>query len=170
MANDEEILIWKWIGQFCYFLVGKHPWEVLWEASGHMFDWRAESWCTHETSILFLFLMIFSIGVFLNSRLHPMHWIGWPFGWHLLGHGNLLQCKGCKLNWSRNFCLHLFTIWEKWAGNGRGLKLNCCTYILVMFWFFESRKDMWSTMPHQVTKSGTENIGKYLFWHLGRHT
>lgn len=108
---------------------------------------------------LILIFMIFSIGVFLNSQLHSMHWIVW----HLLGHGNLLQCMCCKLNWSWNFCQHLFTIWEKWATNGRGLKLNCCTCILVMFWLFERRKDIWSTIPHQLKKRGTENKGKYLF-------
>lgn len=114
---------------------------------------------------IFIFNDIFNRGIseFPTSS-HALNWMA--FGWHLLGHGNLLQCIGCKLDWSRNFCLHLFTIWEKWAGNGWGLKLNCCTYILVMFWFFERRKDMWSTILHQVTKSGTENIGKYLFWHL----
>lgn len=114
---------------------------------------------------IFIFNDIFNRGI--SEFPTPSHALNWmAFGSHLLGHGNLLQCIGCKLNWSQNFCLHLFTIWEKWAGNGRSLKLNCCTYIFVMFWFFERRKDMWSTILHQVTKSGTENIGKYLFWHF----
>lgn len=132
------------------------PWEVLWEASSLTFDCRADA--SNKQAFNFNFYDIFNRGIseFPTSS-YALNWMA--LGWHLLGHGNLLQCMCCKLNWSWNFCQHLFTIWEKWATNGRGLKLNCCTCILVMFWFFERR----STIPHQVTKSGNENNGKYLF-------